>query len=76
MNKFNRSSFSSDFDKRHNRLTNIVWGVFGVVFVLIVIQWAVVGYIGVKAIDEVNENNGSIAKSLGSFYKEFKEASE
>lgn len=71
MNRFNNDAF----DKRQNNFRRIFWGIFIVAAVLIAIQFTVIGTLGYKAIEEVNENNGSVAKTLGSFYKDFKEAS-
>ena len=60
---------------RHNNMSKMVWTVFGIVFALIIIQYGIVAYLGVKAYDEVQDNNGSIGSTIGTMYKDFKEAS-
>ena len=66
----NKSSFESSlFDSL------FIEGVFAFIVVSFIATSAFYIFVGTKVYDEV-QSNGSIAKTLGSFYKEFKEASK
>lgn len=80
-----RSRYNSgmdDFNKDFNSTRNIVKiafiAIFSITLILIITQIAIYFWVGSKVVDEVNskDNNGSIARTLGHFYKEFKSASD
>ncbi len=71
-----------DFDKKFNSNRSFIKvafiAIFSIVVILIIIQVSVMVWAGSKVVNEVNskDNNGSVAKTIGHFYKDFKSASE
>jgi hypothetical protein len=68
---FNRDK---DFKKSFNSSRSFIKIVFGIVIIAIIAQFAFYGFIVTKTVQVVNENNGSIATTMGHFYKDFKQA--
>lgn len=75
---YNRmKNFDNNFNQSRSRF-NMIFGIMIAVFVIMFVGSIVFyGWIGTKIVNEVNseDNNGSIAKTLGHFYKDFKSAS-
>ena len=65
----------SNFGNTHNSMRKFVITFIAIVFTLIIAGYVVIGYLGVKTYNEVQDNNGSIGTTIGSMYKDFKEAS-
>lgn len=70
--------FDKDFKRDRNFIKVAFIAIFSVVILVIIVQISAVIWAGSKVINEVNskDNNGSIAKTIGHFYKDFKSASE
>ena len=57
-------------------LRKLIYAIFTITFLVIIVQYAIIGWIGFKAYDSYDENNQSVGATLGAFYKDFKEASQ
>jgi len=45
----------------------IFWGIFSISLISIIVQMVVVGWLGVTAVKEVQDNNGSVGQTIGKF---------
>lgn len=70
--------FDDSFNSNRKFIKNVFIAIFSIVVLLIVAQISFMVWAGSKVVNEVNskDNNGSIAKTIGHFYKDFKSASE
>ena len=65
----------SSFDNHSKFVDRFIKGVFAFIVVSFIASSAFYIFVGAKVYDEV-QNQGGVAKTMGSFYKEFKEASK
>lgn len=56
---FSRNNSISDFDKSFKRMRRLVFGLIAFVFTLIVLYWAVLGYVVVKTATVASEQDYS-----------------
>ena len=69
-------NFHNDFNKRSSFINKMFIGIFSLIVIITVVQISVAIWVGTEVVSEVQENNGSVAKTLGVFYKDFNEASK
>lgn len=61
---------------QRSNFNKIFWGIFGLSFIMIIVQYFFVAFIGYSAVKEVKENNGSIGLTIGKFIGDVKEGME
>ena len=66
----------NEFEKSFKRTNTFIKTMSMFIFIMIIIVWSFYAFLGVKAYNAVQENNGSIATTLGKAYKEFQEAAK
>jgi len=65
-----RNDFERDFQKSKKRFNLIFRFVFGMIIVIMIAQFAFYGFVGKKAYESIQENDGSVGKTIGSFIGE------
>ena len=58
------------------KLEGVIYAIFGITFLVMIAGIVFVVFLGTRVASEVNDNNGSVAKTMGTFYKDFEEASK
>jgi len=59
-----------------NTFKVVFWSIFVLSMISAVVQISIVTYAGVSVVKEVNENNGSVGKTIGKFIGEVKKGME